>query len=114
MPTDKYTPPKGPPPVEPKPTGEGEPVQPARHAESQEEAEKRQHEKEGKVPPPGSRDYVAGQPVSEEERAETEGEADRLAKYGDAQHKLTEDERKRREEEADRAAKHDNKGTHKK
>jgi hypothetical protein len=38
-----------------------------------------------KIPLPGSRDYVAGQPVSEEEAAQTQAEADRLAQAGKAQ-----------------------------
>ena len=35
-----------------------------------------------KVPPPGSRHYVAGQPVDDEEWEKTENEANRLAQAG--------------------------------
>ena len=35
-----------------------------------------------KVPPPGSRHYVAGQPVNDEEWEKTENEANRLAQAG--------------------------------
>ena len=69
----------------------GEPVGHARHAETQEEVEKISA-MEGfgassnrRVPPPGSRHYVAGQPVNDEEWERTENEANRLAEAGRAQ-----------------------------
>ena len=69
----------------------GEPVGHARHAESPEEVEKIQamegfgDNNDRKVPPPGSRHYVAGQPVNDEEYEKTEAEATRLAAAGKAQ-----------------------------
>lgn len=63
----------------------GEPVGHARHAETAEQAAKIQEMEHSKIPLPGSRDYVAGQPVSEEEAAQTQAEADRLAQAGKAQ-----------------------------
>ena len=80
-------------PVEPHPGGErrGEPVGHARHAETREEVEKISAmegfgaSSDRKVPPPGSRHYVAGQPVDDEEWEKTEAEANRLAEAGRAQ-----------------------------
>ena len=69
----------------------GDPVGHARHAETQEEVEKISAmegfgaSSDRKVPPPGSRHYVAGQPVSDEEWEKTENEANRLADAGRAQ-----------------------------
>jgi hypothetical protein len=71
-------------PVEPK-TPAGEPVGPARHAETAEEVAKIQDMERSKIPPPGSRNYVAGQPVNEEEFEQTQAEANRLADAGKAQ-----------------------------
>ena len=62
-----------------------EPVRMARHAETEEELEKIQDMEHSKIPPPGSRNYVAGQPVNEEEWERTEREANRLADAGRAQ-----------------------------
>ena len=69
----------------------GEPVGHARHAETPEEVEKISAmegfgtNSDRKVPPPGSRHYVAGQPVNDEEWEKTEREANRLAEAGRAQ-----------------------------
>jgi hypothetical protein len=68
----------------------GEPVGHARHAETPEEVEKISAMEgfgsdERKVPPPGSRHFVAGQPVDDEEWEKTENEANRLADAGRAQ-----------------------------
>ena len=69
----------------------GEPVGHARHAETPEEVEKISAmegfgaSSERKVPPPGSRHYVAGQPVNDEEWEKTEDEANRLAAAGKEQ-----------------------------
>ncbi len=67
----------------------GEPVGHARHAETPEELEKIQAMEgfgsDRKVAPPGSRHYVAGQPVNDEEYEKTEAEANRLAEAGRAQ-----------------------------
>ena len=69
----------------------GEPVGHARHAETPEEVEKISAmegfgaSSDRKVPPPGSRHYVAGQPVDDEEWEKTEAEANRLAQAGRAQ-----------------------------
>ena len=66
----------------------GEPVGHARHAETPEEVEKISAmegfgaSSDRKVPPPGSRHYVAGQPVDDEEWEKTEREANRLADAG--------------------------------
>ena len=72
-------------PVEPHPEAKGDPVGHARHAETPEEVEKIKY-MEGtsgqKVAPPGSRNYVAGQPVDDEEFDKTENEANRLAQAG--------------------------------
>ena len=69
-----------------------EPVGHARHAETPEEVEKiaamegfGSDKSDRKVPPPGSRHYVAGQPVDDEEWERTENEANRLAEAGRAQ-----------------------------
>ena len=62
-----------------------DPVGFARHAESPEEVEKINVYEHSKIPPPGSRHYVAGQPVNEEEYNKTEEEATRLASAGRAQ-----------------------------
>jgi hypothetical protein len=77
-------------PVEPHPgVDRGEAVGHARHAETPEEVEKisamegfGSDKSDRKVPPPGSRHYVAGQPVDDEEWEKTEGEANRLAQAG--------------------------------
>ena len=77
-------------PVEAHPGADrGEPVGHARHAETPEEVEKiaamegfGSEKSDRKVPPPGSRHYVAGQPVDNEEWEKTEGEANRLAQAG--------------------------------
>ena len=77
-------------PVEAHPGGadRGEPVGHARHAETPEEVEKISAmegfgaSSDRKVPPPGSRHFVAGQPVSDEEWEKTENEANRLAQAG--------------------------------
>ena len=67
---------------------QGEPVGHARHAETKEEVEKISamegfgENSDRKVPPPGSRHYVAGQPVDDEEWEKTENEANRLAQAG--------------------------------
>jgi hypothetical protein len=61
------------------------PVGLARHAETPEEVEKINIMEHSKIPPPGSRHFVAGQPVNEEEYDRTEGEANRLAEAGRAQ-----------------------------
>ena len=69
----------------------GEPVGHARHAETPEEVEKLSAmegfgaSSDRKVPPPGSRHFVAGQPVNDEEWEKTENEANRLAEAGRAQ-----------------------------
>jgi len=63
----------------------GEPVGHARHAETPEEIEKLNVMEHSKIPPPGSRNYVAGQPVNEEEYDRTQEEASRLAEAGRAQ-----------------------------
>jgi len=63
----------------------GEPVGLARHAETEDEVERLDVMEHSKVPPPGSRNYVAGQPVNEEEYERTEAEANRLAEAGRAQ-----------------------------
>jgi hypothetical protein len=64
----------------------GDPVGHARHAETPEEVAKieamEMREANRRVPPPGSRHYVAGQPVNDEEYQRTEGEANRLADAG--------------------------------
>jgi hypothetical protein len=60
----------------------GEPVGHARHAETKEEAEAIKDVERAEIPPPGSRNYVAGQPVTPEELARTEDEAARLAEAG--------------------------------
>ena len=73
-------------PVEPTgPQGAGDPVGHARHAESDEERQKIEAMEYGKPAPAGSRHYVAGQPVNEEEYRRTEDEANRLAQAGKAQ-----------------------------
>ena len=74
-------------PVVPHPEGKGEPVGHARHAESPEEVEKINYMegRDSKVPPIGSRNYVAGQPVDDEEYERTEAEANRLAAAGKEQ-----------------------------
>jgi hypothetical protein len=79
-------------PVEPHPDAKGEPVGHARHAETPEEVEKiaamegfGDDKSDRKVPPPGSRHYVAGQPVDDEEWEKTENEANRLAQAGKEQ-----------------------------
>lgn len=64
---------------------QGEPVRPARHAETPGELESLNYQEHSKIPPPGSRNYVAGQPVNEEEYEETENEANRLAEAGKQQ-----------------------------
>ena len=76
-------------PVEAHPGERGEPVGHARHAETPEEVEKiaamegfGSEKSDRKVPPPGSRHYVAGQPVDDEEWEKTENEANRLAQAG--------------------------------
>jgi len=48
------------------------------------------HEKEPTLAPPGSRDYVAGQPIDEAEQKKVEGEHD-------AQMKAAEEQRKKEE-----------------
>jgi hypothetical protein len=63
----------------------GQPVGHARHAETAEEVEKLLDMERAKIPPPGSRNYVAGQPVNEEEFEQTQAEAERLAETGKAQ-----------------------------
>ncbi len=73
----------------------GEPVGHARHAETPEEVEKINIMEHSKIPPPGSRNYVAGQPVNEEEYDRTEEEANRLAEAGRRQR--TEAEQRMRE-----------------
>jgi hypothetical protein len=60
----------------------GEPIGHARHAETEEEAAKIRDRERADVPPPGSRNYVAGQPVNKEELEQTEDEAHRLAEKG--------------------------------
>ena len=79
-------------PVEAHPGKKDEPVGHARHAETPEEVEKisamegfGSEKSDRKVPPPGSRHYVAGQPVNDEEWEKTEAEANRLAAAGRAQ-----------------------------
>lgn len=71
----------------PKGDRRGDPVGHARHAETPEELEKIRYMegKDTKVPPPGSRNYVAGQPVDDEEYDKTEREAGNLAQAGRAQ-----------------------------
>lgn len=76
-------------PVAAHPGGKGEPVGHARHAETPEEVEKisamegfGSDKSDRKVPPPGSRHFVAGQPVDDEEWEKTESEANRLAAAG--------------------------------
>ena len=80
-------------PVQAHPGGDdrGDPVGHARHAETPEEVEKISA-MEGfgassnrRVPPPGSRHYIAGQPVDDEEWEKTEREANRLADAGKRQ-----------------------------
>lgn len=78
-------------PVEPRgPDDRPEAVRHARHAEKPEEVEKLDVYEHSKVPPPGSRNYVAGQPVSEEERDATEEEATRLAEAGEKERREAE------------------------
>jgi hypothetical protein len=60
----------------------GDPVGHARHAETPEETKKVLDMERAIVPPPGSRNYVAGQPVNEEEYEQTQEEAARLAAKG--------------------------------
>jgi hypothetical protein len=78
-----------------KPNQGEEPVGLARHAETAEEVEKINIMEHSKIPPPGSRNYVAGQPVNEEEYERTEREANRLADAGRAQR--TEEEQRMKE-----------------
>jgi hypothetical protein len=69
----------------------GEPVGHARHAESEEELARIREIEDADPPLPGSRNYVAGQPVNAEERDRTENEAHRLAAAGKAQREAAEE-----------------------
>jgi hypothetical protein len=48
------------------------------------------HDKDPPLAPPGSRDYVAGQPADEAEQAKVEGEHDALMKAAEEQRKKEE------------------------
>ena len=48
------------------------------------------HGKEPPLAPPGSRDYVAGQPIDEEEQKKVEGEHDALVKSAEEARKKEE------------------------
>jgi hypothetical protein len=67
-----------------------EAVKHARHAETPEELEKVEIYEHSKIPPPGSRNYVAGQPVNEDEYNKTQEEAAKLAQAGAAQRREAE------------------------
>jgi hypothetical protein len=76
------------------------PAQPAKPADEQAKSPHSPYEtKPGPLPPVGSRDYVAGQPIDEEEQRKVEGEHD--AKLKAAQ----EEARKAEAKAADTASK---------
>jgi hypothetical protein len=74
----------------PPPPPAARPTQPAPPASAQHPAEPAKRDAPGKLPPVGSKDYIAGQPIDEEEQKKTEGDHDALMKAGEEKRKAAE------------------------
>ena len=85
---------KHPAPPPPPPRQSSPPAPPPKPAQPHDEAKHPERSpyatEPGKLPPVGSRDYVAGQPIDEEEQKKVEGEHDAKMKAAEDQRKAAE------------------------